>query len=112
MDLLCPTWFRRSQVVESVGIGDVFRWDTLGGSGWFHDRLDHRVAVEETTPYHPPPGEPSRQTNQRVDSGSVGCFGPEDAKLIELLDDAGCRLPVAVPQSSKFDLGGLELSGL
>ena len=97
MDLRCPTRIRRSQVGESAGFGDIFRWDTLGGSGRFHDRLDLGVADEETAPYHSPTSEPSRQTNQRVDSGSVGWFGPEDAKLVELLNDAGCRFPVAAP---------------
>ena len=112
MGLRCPTWIHRSQVAGSVGIGDLFRWDTLRGSGRFRDRLDFRIADEKTILYHPSPREPCRQANQRVDGGPVGRFGPEDANLVELLDDAGCRLPVAAPQPGKVDLGGQELPGL
>ena len=97
MGLRCPIWIHRSQVAGSVGIGDLFRWDTLRGSGRFRDGLDFRIADEETTPYHPPPREPCGQANQRVNGGPVGRFRSEDANLVELLDDAGCRLPVAAP---------------
>ena len=110
--LLCPTWIRRIFAVGIIGFDSIFRWDTLRGSGRFHDRLDHRSAVKETTLYHPPTGEPDRQANQRVDGGPVGRFRPEDANLVELLDDAGCRLTVTAPQSGKFNLGSLELPGL
>ena len=112
MDLRCPTLIRRSRVGESAGFGDIFRWDTLGDSGRFHNRLDHGSAVKETTLYHPPTSEPDRQANQRVDGGPVGRFRPEDANLVELLDYAGCRLTVTAPQSGKFNLGSLELPGL
>ena len=76
MDLRCPTLIRRSRVGESAGFGDIFRWDTLGDSGRFHNRLDHGSAVKETTLYHPPTSEPNRQANQRVNGGSVGRFRP------------------------------------
>ena len=99
MGLRCPTWIHRIRVAGSVGIGDLFRWDTLRGPGRFRDRLDLRIADEKTILYHPSPREPCRQANQRVDGGPVSRFGSEDANLVELLDDAGCRLPVAVPQS-------------
>ena len=89
-----------------------FRWDTLRGPRRFHNRLDHGFAVKETTLNHPPTSEPNRQANQRVNGGPVGRFRPEDANLVELLDDAGCRLTVTAPQSGKFDLGSLELPGL
>ena len=112
MDLRCPTWVRPSPVIGSVGIDDLFRWDTLGGMGRFRDRLDLRIAEEKAISYHPPPREPGRQANQRVDGGPVGRFGPEDAKLVELVDDTGCRLPIAAPQPGKVDLGGHELPGL
>ena len=112
MGLRCPTWIHRIRVAGSVGIGDLFRWDTLRGSGRFHDRLDHRSAVKETTLYHPPTGEPDRQANQRVDGGPVGRFRPENANLVELLDYAGSRLTVTAPQSGKFNLGSLELPGV
>ena len=112
MALRCPTWIRSSQVVGTMGINDTFRWDTLRGPGRFRDRLDLRIADEKAISYHPPPREPCRQANQRVDGGPVGRFGPEDAKLVELVDDAGCRLPIAAPQPGKVDLGGHELPGL
>ena len=110
--LLCPTWIRRICAVGIIGFNSIFRWDTLRGSGRFHDRLDHRSAVKETTLYHPPTGEPDRQANQRVDGGPVGRFRSEDANLVELLDYAGSRLTVTAPQSGKFDFGCLELPGL
>ena len=112
INLLCPTWICWICAVGLIGFDSNFRWDTLRGSGRFHDRLDHRSAVKETTLYHPPTGEPNRQANQRVDGGPVGRFRPEDANLVELSDDTGCRLPVAAPQPGKFDLGSLELPGL
>ena len=112
MDLRCPTWIRGSLVVGSVGIGVIFWWDTLGNSARFRERFNLWIADEGTIPYHPSPWEPSRQANQRVDGSSVGCFGPENAKLVELEDDAGCRLPVTFPLPCKIDLGGHKLPGL
>ena len=112
MNLLCPTWIRRIYAVGFAGLDRFFRWDTLRGPGRFYDWLDFRIADEETTPYHPPPREPCGQADQRVNGGPVGRFRPEDANLVELLDDAGCRLPVAAPQPSKFDFGSHELPGL
>ena len=58
MDLRYPAWIRRSQVVESTGIGDLFRWDTLDCPDRFHDRLDFRIADKETAPYHSSISEP------------------------------------------------------
>ena len=112
MDLRCPTWARRICTVGFTGFDSDFRWDMLGNSMRFLDWLDQRVTVEETALYQSPTGEPGRQANQRVDGGSVGCFGPENAKLVELVDDAGCRLPIAAPQPGKVDLGGHELPWL
>ena len=112
MNLLCPTWIRRIYAVGFAGLDRFFRWDTLRGPGRFHNRLDHGFTVKETAFYHPITGEPDRQANQRMNGGPVGRFRPEDANLVELLDDAGCRLTVAAPQSGKFDLGSLELPGL
>ena len=112
MDLLCPAWIRSNRAARFKGTDIFFRRDTLGGPDRFHDRLDYRITIEETTPYHPPPGEPSRQTNQRVDSGPVGRFRAENAKLIEFMNVAGCRLPVTLPQPGEVNLGGHELPGL
>ena len=112
MSLLCPTRIRRNCAVEFWGIDSSFWWDTLGLPGRFFDWPDDRITVKESTSFHPLTGEPSRQTNQRVDGGPIGCFRPENAKLVELVDYAGCRLPVTIPQSGKIDLGSYELSGV
>lgn len=112
MALRCPTWIRWICAVGFIGFDSCFRWDTLRCPRRFYDRLDHGFAVKEVALFYSPTGEPGRQANQRVDGGPVGGFGPEDAKLVELVDDAGCRLPVAAPQPGKVDLGGHELPGL
>ena len=72
MDLRCPAWVRRICAVGFTGFDSDFRWDTLGGMGRFRDRLDLRIAEEKAISYHPPPREPGRQANQRVDGGPVG----------------------------------------
>ena len=112
MSLLCPTWIRRNCAIGFVGIDSTFRWDTLRGSRRFHDRFDHRITIKEIAPYHPPTGEPGRQANQRMDGSPIGWLRPENANLIELLNDAGCRFPVAAPQPGEVNLGGYELPWL
>ena len=112
MNLLCPAWIRRKSATGFVGIRITFRWDTLGGPDRFHDWLKFWIAVKETAPYHPSPGEPGRQADQRVDGCPVGWFRAENAKLIEFSNDASCCLPVAAPQSGKVNLRGYELPWL
>lgn len=97
MDLLCPAWIRRRSATGFVGIRITFRWDTLGGPDRFHDWFDYRITDKESAPYHSSILEPSLQTNHRVDSGPIRWFRTENTKLIEFLDDTGCRLPVAAP---------------
>ena len=59
INLLCPTWIRRICAVGFIGFDSSFRWDTLRGSGRFHERLNHRFTIKETALFHSPRGEPN-----------------------------------------------------
>ena len=59
MNLLCPTWIRRICAVGFIGFDSSFRWDTLRGSGRFHERHNHRFTIKETALFHSPRGEPN-----------------------------------------------------